>query len=147
MVGNFRGVLISLFSWLTWHFPPTKINAYGDMVLCESMTMGMATKSWQRDQYFPSNSSHCHPADSVFDSSISCYLSKSLYMYFGLISNKEDRERDRTHVSITSSLVQCHAPGLVAVMKFKTMKILRAFWTFHKNYPPYGIKLKIHTGC
>ena len=47
MAGNFRGVLISLFSWLTCShkiFPPMKINAYGDiMVLCESMMMGVAT--------------------------------------------------------------------------------------------------------
>ena len=29
------------------------------------------------------------------------------------LSNKEDRERDQARVSITSSLVQCHTPGLV----------------------------------
>ena len=49
-------------------------------------------------------------------------------------------------VSITSLLVQqCHAPGLVTVMKFKTTKInferlfgLSTKISTHENYPPYG---------
>ena len=88
-------------------------------------------------QHFPvltSNSSHYYPADSVFDNNILLsraiilYLSKFLQVW---LSNKEDCERaiDQVHVSITSSLVLCHAPGLVAVTKFKTMKlILRAYF-------------------
>ena len=39
------------------------------------------------------------------------------------LSNKEDRKQDQACVSITSSLVQCHAPGLIAIIKFKTTKI------------------------
>ena len=46
MAGNFRGVLIFVIFMVdlaVTKFPPTKINAYGDMVLCESMMMGVAT--------------------------------------------------------------------------------------------------------
>ena len=95
MAGNFRGVLISLFSWLTWqsrNFPPTKINAYGDMVLCESMMMGVATNIvavWLTLSSMASNSSHCHPADSVFDTNIllSHAICVSVCIY-GLVTKK-----------------------------------------------------------
>ena len=46
MAGNFRGVLIFVIFVVdleSRNFPPTKINAYGDMVLCESTMMGVAT--------------------------------------------------------------------------------------------------------
>ena len=61
------------------------------------------------------------------------------------VSNNEDRERvyqlhDRLYL-------QCHAPGLVAVTKFKTTKInfedlfgLSTKISTHENYLPYGIK-------
>ena len=41
-IGNctLLGMIISIGSHEI--FPPTKINAYGDMVLCESMMMGVA---------------------------------------------------------------------------------------------------------
>ena len=52
------------------------------------------------------------------------------------ISNKEDRKRDRAHVSITSSLVQCHAPGLVAITNLKPRKlILKAFSDWTRKLP------------
>ena len=69
--------------------------------------------------HFPvlaSNSSHCHPADSVFDTDIllSHAFCPSLCRY-GLVKIR----RSRARVLITSSLVQqCHAPKLVAVTKF-----------------------------
>ena len=70
-------------------------------------------------------------------SSITCYLSKFLPAW---LSNKEDCEWDRARVSIILSLVQCHAPGLVAVTKLKPQKLIWGhFWTFHENYPPYGM--------
>ena len=65
--------------------------------------------------------------------------------------NKEDRERDRARVLIyyTSSLMQCHAPGLVAITKFKTTKInfeglfeLSTKISTHENYPPYSMSRK-----
>ena len=46
MAGSFRGVLIFVIFVVdleSRNFPPTKINAYGDMVLCESTMMGVAT--------------------------------------------------------------------------------------------------------
>ena len=77
MADNFRGVLIFVIFVVDLHdlesrnFPPTKINAYGDMVLCESTMMGVATNIVAARPTFSSNiasnSSHCHPADSVFD--------------------------------------------------------------------------------
>ena len=118
------------------------------MVLCESMMMGMATNivaAWPTLSTIASNSSHCHPADSVFDTNIllSHAICPSLCRY-GLVTKLR---RSRARVSITSSLVQqCHAPGLVAVTKFKTMKInfegLFGLFTIirpHENYPPYGM--------
>ena len=62
---------------------------------------------------------------------------------YGLVLNKE---RDRARVLIISSLVHCHAPGLVAVTKFKTTNInveglfgLSMKTSTHENYPPYGM--------
>ena len=86
----------------------------------------------------------CHPANSVLDTNI--LLSHAICPRI-CSSNKEDRERDRACVSITSSLVPgCHAPELIAATKFKTTKInfegLFGFSTkinTHKNYPLYGI--------
>ena len=71
-----------------------------------------------------SNSICCHPADIVLDNIIllSHAICQSLCRY-GLVYNKKDCERDRARVSITSSLVQCHAPGLITITKLKTMKI------------------------
>ena len=62
---------------------------------------------------------------------------------YGLVTKKITNAR----VSIISSLVQqCHAPGLVAVTKFKTTKMnfqglfgLSTKISPHENYPPYGI--------
>ena len=54
---------------------------------------------------FASDSSHCHPADSVLDTNI--LLSHAICPNL-CSSNKEDREIDRAHVSITSSL--CRVP-------------------------------------
>ena len=72
---------------------------------------------------FASDSSRCHPAaaDSVLHTNI--LLSHAICPSI-CSSNKEDRERDRACVSITSSLVPgCHAPELIAATKFKTTKI------------------------
>ena len=104
--------------WLGSHeiLPPTKINAYGDMAMWVQM-MGVAINIVASNCY----SSHCHPGDSVFNTNI-LLLS---------ISNKEDRERDRVCVSITASLVQYHAPRLVAVTKL----ILRALSDFPRKLP------------
>ena len=66
--------------------------------------------------------SHCHPADGIFDTNI--LLSHAIcpsFCRYGLVTKKI--ARDRARVSITSSLVQCHTPGLAAVTKFKTTKI------------------------
>ena len=69
MAGNFRGVLIFVIFMVdlaVTKFPPTKINAYGDMVLCESMMMGVATNIVAVRptlSSIASNSSHCRPAD------------------------------------------------------------------------------------
>ena len=73
MAGNFRGVLIFVIfvvdlAITKFSHPCTKINAYGDMVLCESMMMGVATTivaAWPTLSSIASNSSHCHPADTV----------------------------------------------------------------------------------
>ena len=44
MAGNFCGTLIFMVDLAVTKFPhPRKINAYDDMVLCESVMMGMAT--------------------------------------------------------------------------------------------------------
>ena len=98
-----------------------------------------------------SSNSHCHPADSVFDTNI-LYLvlfCPSLCRY-AAYNNKPDCERDRVRVSITSSLMQWRAPGLVPIMKFKTMKInfeglfrLSMKISTHENYPPYSSTLNI----
>ena len=75
MAGNFRGVLIFVIfvvDLAARNFPTTKINVFGDMVLCECTMMGMATNMAVQPT-LPSvskNSSHCHPADSVFDTNI-----------------------------------------------------------------------------
>ena len=72
--------------------PCTKINAYGDMVLCESMMMGVATNivaARPTLSSIASNSSHCHPADGVFDTNIllSHAICPSLCRY-GLVTKK-----------------------------------------------------------
>ena len=60
------------------------------------------------------------------------------------LSNKEDRERDQVCILITSSLVQCHAPGLIAITKLKTdfegLFRLSTKISTHENYPPYGMQ-------
>ena len=58
---------------------------------------------------FVSDSSHCHPADSVLDTNILLYLMLFVQV-FVVVLNKEDRERDRACVSITSSLVPGATP-------------------------------------
>ena len=79
------------------------------------MMMGVA--AGQHFLVIASNSTHCHPADNVFDTNtIIPLFCPSLYRYAWL-SNK-DHERDRARISIT--LVQCHFPVLVAITKFKT---------------------------
>ena len=88
---------------------------------------------------FASDSSHCHPADSVLDTNI---LPSHAICPSICSSNKEDRERDRACVSITSSLVPgCHAPELIAATKFKTTKIviLEAFSDFPRKLIPTKI--------
>ena len=67
---------------------------------------------------------------------------------YAWLSNKEDREQDRALVSI--ALVQCHAPALFAVMKFKTMEInfeglfgLSTKISTHENYLPYCISYTV----
>ena len=77
----------------------------------------MGVAAGQHFLVIASNSTHCHPADNVFDTNtIIPLFCPSLYRYAWL-SNK-DHERDRARISIT--LVQCHFPVLVAITKFKT---------------------------
>ena len=154
MAGNFRGVLIFVIFAVdlavTKFFHPQKLMPK----LCKSMMMGAATNivaapiimDLQRGQYFPvlaSNSIHCHPADSVFDTnnnnyySISCYLSK-----YAWLSNKEDRKRDRALVSINL----CSATPLYCLLSqnLKSQKlILRAFSDFPRKLVP--TKITRHT--
>ena len=67
-----------------------------------------------------SNNHYYHPADGFLAAnSLSCYLSKFLCRS-GVVT--KEIERDREHVSFTSSYVQHHPPEWVAVMKFKTPK-------------------------
>ena len=94
---------------------------------------------------FASDSSHCHPADSVLDTNILLSHAICLSLSNGS-SNKEDRERDRARVSLHHHFSGCHAPELIAATKFKTTKInfggLFGFSTkinTHENYPLYGI--------
>ena len=55
-----------------------KINAYSDnMVQCESMMMGVATNIVAARPILSSiasNTNHCHPADSIFDTDNFFYL-------------------------------------------------------------------------
>ena len=77
----------------------------------------MGVAAGQHFLVIASNSTHCHPADNVFETNtIIPLFCPSLYRYAWL-SNK-DHERDRARISIT--LVQCHFPVLVAITKFKT---------------------------
>ena len=70
---------------------------------------------------FASDSSHCHPADSVLDTNF--LLSHAICPSI-CSSYKEDRERqDQARVSITSSLCRVPRPELIAATKFKTTKI------------------------
>ena len=93
---------------------------------------------------FASDSSHCHPADSILDTNI--LLSHAICPSL-CSSNKEDRERDRARVSrLHHHYAGCHAPELIAATKFKTMKInfgglfgLSTKINTHENYPLYGI--------
>ena len=69
-----------------------KINAYGDVVLCESMMMGVATSIVAAPptlSRLASSSSHCYPADSVLDTNIllSHAFCPSLCRY-GLVTKK-----------------------------------------------------------
>ena len=94
---------------------------------------------------FTSDSSHCHPADSILDTNI--ILSHAICPSL-CSSNKEDLERDRAHVSITSSFVPGAKPlnCMIAATKFKPTKInfgglfgLSTKINTHENYPLYGI--------
>ena len=118
-MGNFCG-------WLGSHeiFSLMKINAYSDMVLCESMMMGVATNfvaAWPTLSTIASNSSH---RIQLIASLTPIFFYLMLFVQvcrYGLVTKIR---RSWARVSITSSLVQqCHAPGLVAVTKFKTIKI------------------------
>ena len=88
----------------------------------------------QKHRGSAANTSQCsqatvHPANGIFDTNIliSFYLmlfvQVSTDSYLVWLSNKEDREQDWVRVLMTSSLVQCHTPVLIAVTKFKTTKI------------------------
>ena len=152
MAGNFRGVLIFVIFMVdlavTKFFHPQKLMPTW-RYYASPWWWAWPKTSWQRGQHFPvlaSNSSHCHSADCVFGTNI--LLSQAICpgLLQKWLSNKEDRAR----VSITSSLVQYHTPGLVAVTKFKIMKINSEglLWLSTKistpeNYPPYGIILVI----
>ena len=73
-----------------------------------------------------SDSSHCHPPDSVLDTNILLFhaICPSLCS-----SNKEEIERMYRYFA------GCHAPELIAATKFKTTKINFGgpFRTFHEN--------------
>ena len=81
MMGNFHGVLI--FVIFVVDLAVTKFSHPQKLiptVIRESMMMGMATNivaAWPTLPILASNSSHCHPADSVFDTNI--FLSHAIY--------------------------------------------------------------------
>ena len=138
MMGNFRG-------WLGSHeiFPLTKINAYSDTMRVHDDGRGYKHRGSAANtfQHIASNSSHCHPADSVFDANILHLMLFVQVCRYGLLTKIR---RLRVHVSITSLLVQqCHAPGLVAVTKvkinFEGLFGLSTIIRPHENYPPYGM--------
>ena len=111
MVGNFRGVLIFVIFVVdlavTKFFHPRKLMPGGDMVLCESMMMGVATNIVAARPILSSiasNSSHYHPADRCL-TLIFFYLMLFIQVSVGIwLSNKEDRERMyRLHHRLCSS--------------------------------------------
>ena len=95
MAGNFCGVLIFVIFVVdlavtkfshSRKLMPTVILYY----VCKSMMMGVATNIVAaRPTLLESNSSHCHPADSIFDTNIllSRALCPSLCRY-GLVIKK-----------------------------------------------------------
>ena len=92
MVGNFRGVLIFVIFVVdlavTKFSHPRKLMPTVGMVQCESMMMGMATNivaMWPILSSIASNSNHCHPADSIFDTDNSSISSLCRY---GLVTKK-----------------------------------------------------------
>ena len=115
---NFHWVL---FSWLTWQ--SQNFSTHENYI--SPWWWAWPQTSWQRGQHFPvlaSNSSHCHPADSIFDTNIllSHTICPSLCRYCLVLRL---RARSNMHINYIITL-QCHAPapspGLVAV---KTTKI------------------------
>ena len=98
MVGNFRGVLIFVIFVVdlavTKFFHPRKLMPGGDMVLCESMMMGVATNIVAARPILSSiasNSNHYHPADSIFDTDNFFYLDHAIrpsLCRYGLVIKK-----------------------------------------------------------
>ena len=118
MAGNFRGVLIFIIFVVdlavTKFSHPKKLMPTVIWYCVSPWWWAWPQTSWQHGRHFPvlaSNSSHYHPADSVFNTNIN----------------------------------SSHVPRLVAVTKFKTMKInfevpfgLFTKYRPYENYPPYG---------
>ena len=91
---------------------------------------------------FASDSSHCHPADSVLDTNI--LLSHILFIQVFVVVTKKIAAR--VSRAITSAFAGCHAPELIAATQFKTTKInfgdlfgLSTKINTHENYALYGI--------
>ena len=102
-----------------------KINAYGDGIMrVHDDGCGQKHRSWQRFLVLASNSNHYHPANGVFNTNIllSHAVCPSLCRY-GLVTVKLNKEEIASEVEHMYRLHISHAPGLVAVTKFKTTKI------------------------
>ena len=130
--------------WLGSHeiFPPTKINAYGDMRVHDD---GRGQKiSWKCGQHFPvlaSKGSHYHPADGIFNT----YILLSHAIYPSLSQQRRSQARSSACINY---IIACAVPRpwTGCCHKFKTTKInsegllwLSTKINTPKNYPPYSM--------
>ena len=111
-----------------------KISAYGMWV---DRWWAWPKRSWQRGQLFSSNSRYCHPADGVFDANIFLFVPVSLQMR---ANDKENSERDRVYVSITSLFAQHRAPRPWTGLLSQKL-VLRAFSDFPQKLLPQKLPI------
>ena len=141
MVGIFRGVLI--FVIFVVDLAGTKFSHPRKLIPTMIWWWAWPQTSWQRGQHFPilaSNSSHCHPADSVFDTDIllSHAFCPSLCRIW--LSIKQRRSRDHRLCRSATPLDWLLSRNL------KPRKlILRAFFYFPRKLDP--TKITRHTVC
>ena len=99
MADNFRGVLIFVIFVVdlavTKFSHPQKLMPTVTCMQVHDDGRGQKHTLWQRGQHFPvlaSNSSHCHPADSVFDTNIllshAFYSSLCRELWLSLVTKK-----------------------------------------------------------